>query len=485
MTRRSEESGSESRQSERRGRARRQGGIAARILAPFADIRADEATGALLMAAQAFVLLGVYYLIKPVRESWILPGGAEVKTYAAAAQAIALIFVARGYEALARRVRRDKLIACVTALASLGLVVFYVLAQSGADVGLAFFLWVGGFQLLLVAQFWAFASDVYTAEQGRRIFALLGAGAALGSVGGAQAARLAMRALETPAHLLPVAATILLIAPLLAVLAHHRQAPARREVDAPPPAEVTIPAREAEHHAPAIDARSVALKLLADPYLRLVALFTVLLNCASTVGEYALDRALLAEAQIAVATQSAASVEQYVGAFKADYYGAVNLLVLVLQLFAVSRLMRWGGERVAISLLPFVVLIGAMATMGAAVTGLLPVLGVLAIARLAESGVAHSIQSTARQSLFLVTSREAKWGGRAFIDTVTWRLGDVMGAVVVAIVAAAGGGAAHAAGVVFALACGWLWVVRSLCREHRERSGEPQVSLAALSQRSI
>ena len=40
----------------------------------------------------------------------------------------------------------------------------------------AFFLWIGIFSLVVIAQFWAFANDVYTVEQGKRLFAIVGFG---------------------------------------------------------------------------------------------------------------------------------------------------------------------------------------------------------------------------------------------------------------------------------------------------------------------
>ena len=44
-----------------------------------------------------------------------------------------------------------------------------------------YFLWVGIFNLMVIAQFWAFANDLYTPEQGKRIFPLIGVGSSLGA----------------------------------------------------------------------------------------------------------------------------------------------------------------------------------------------------------------------------------------------------------------------------------------------------------------
>lgn len=433
----------------------RGGGLAARLLAPFADVRPGEAATALAMAAQGFLLLTVYYLLKPVRESWILPGvagldGAELKTYLAAVQAVALVAVARGWAGLARRLRRDRLIGAAIGTAIACLAGFWALHAAGVEVAIAFTLWLGAFQLLLIAQFWSFATDLYTPERGRRVFAVLGAGAALGSVVGAQVARALMRWVHDPVWLLPIAAATLALVPALAALVHRREA-------------VTEPVA-----VPGLAPAGVVARLIADPYLRRVAAFTVLLNAIATLGEYALDRTLLASAAQAVAHGEVESVELYVGAFKADYYAAINLLVLVLQLFAVARVLRVLGERAALAILPAFVVIAAVLALGAG-SAALPMLAVLAVARVVENGIAHSIQGTARQALYLVTTREGRWSGRALIDTAFWRGGDVLGAVLVAGLAACGGSPMHAIAVSLGLGLVWLAVVRSLGRAHAAR----------------
>ena len=79
-------------------------------------MRAGEALTALLLALNIFCLLAAYYLLKTIREPLILttPGGAEVKSYAAAAIAILLIVLVPLYGAVASRVSRVRLINGVT-----------------------------------------------------------------------------------------------------------------------------------------------------------------------------------------------------------------------------------------------------------------------------------------------------------------------------------------------------------------------------------
>src|SRR4051794_12210346 len=154
-----------------------------RSLRLFADVRAGEGGTVLLLALNVFLLLASYYFIKPVREALILSGeGAEVKSYAAAGQALLLLVLVPAYGLLADRLPRRGLLNSVTAFFIVCLFGFYVLARAGVPVGVPFFLWVGIFNLMIIAQFWSFANDLYTKEQGERLFALVAFGGSAGAV---------------------------------------------------------------------------------------------------------------------------------------------------------------------------------------------------------------------------------------------------------------------------------------------------------------
>ena len=127
-------------------------------------------------------------MASPVREREALileGGGAEVKSYAAAGQVVLLAFLVPLYARLAGRFERRKLIAVVTLFFMACLVVFYALALAKAPIGVVFFLWVGIFNLMVPAQFWAFANDIYTKDEGERLFPVVQFGGSLGAVLGA------------------------------------------------------------------------------------------------------------------------------------------------------------------------------------------------------------------------------------------------------------------------------------------------------------
>src|SRR3954468_22318872 len=144
-----------------------------RALRVVADVRPGEGLTALGLATALFLLLMAYYIIKPVREALILqhPAGAEYKSWMGAAIAALLLVVVPAYGKLADRLPRNRLVTGVTLFFASHLLLFYAASttpgfKGSLWLGLGFFLWVGIFNMLLVAQLWAFANDLYEQEQG-------------------------------------------------------------------------------------------------------------------------------------------------------------------------------------------------------------------------------------------------------------------------------------------------------------------------------
>ena len=136
-----------------------------------------------------FLILTAYYILKTVREALILgEGTAELKSYLSAGQVVVLAFVVPFYGRLVARFPRIKLINIVTVFFIVCPPVFYLLAQVGVPLGIIYFVWIGIFNLMIVAQFWSFANDVYSKEEGERLLVIVGLGASLGAVAGARVA---------------------------------------------------------------------------------------------------------------------------------------------------------------------------------------------------------------------------------------------------------------------------------------------------------
>jgi AAA family ATP:ADP antiporter len=115
-------------------------------------------------------------------------GSAAQKTYLAVGEVFLLALIVPAYGYLVRRLERRRLINAVTGLFVACLLVFYALGHAGARLGIAFFLWISIFNMMIVAQLWSFANDLYDKDEGERLFPIIGFGAALGAVLGASVA---------------------------------------------------------------------------------------------------------------------------------------------------------------------------------------------------------------------------------------------------------------------------------------------------------
>jgi AAA family ATP:ADP antiporter len=434
-----------------------------RWLSVFTEVQKNEGTGALLLAANVFCLLGSYYLLKTVREALILSeGGAEVKSYAAAAQAMILLLIVPAYGALAARVNRIWLINGVMLFFVSHLVVFHHLAAQGVHIGVPFFLWVGIFNLVIVAQFWAFANDLYTHERGQRLFPLVGIGASLGAWVGARLASRLMAAHAGPHQLLLIAAIGLIVCIGLTHCVNHRERSQR------------APAADDPADEPLGPEGGFRL-ILASRYLRLIALMVILLNVVNTIGEFLLGKLVVAEASRALADGTAAGLNrsQLIGIFYGDFFGWVNLVSLLIQLFVVSRVFKRFGVRGALFVLPLVAFVsyGGLAV--------LPVLAAVRIGKVLENSTDYSLQNTARHALFLPTSREAKYKAKQAIDGFCWRLGDVLQAIIVFTGVRLALGVSQFALLNELLVVIWLAVIVGIYREHRRLIAVDEVERAA------
>ena len=126
-----------------------------RALRIFGDVRPGEGVQALLMFSNVFILLLAYYILKTVREPLILTtGGAELKSYAAGAQAAVLLGYVPLYGWLVSSLSRSRLLVTVVLGFVACIQLFFVGGQLGVPyLGFAFYVWVGIFSLAIVAQF--------------------------------------------------------------------------------------------------------------------------------------------------------------------------------------------------------------------------------------------------------------------------------------------------------------------------------------------
>ncbi len=499
-----------------------------RLLRLFTEVRAGEGWTAVLLALNIFLILTAYYTLKPVREGLILgEGSPELKAYMSAGQAILLIGAVKLYGWLTDRVPRRRLINSVTFFFIACLVVFYFLAQLDVPLGIVFFLWLGIFNLMVPAQFWSFANDVYTKEEGERLFPIVGFGASAGAVLGAVIAGALIGPLGVY-QLMLLAGGVLLVS-LVATNYLDRRERTRTETDIPnalSTAELSASGAftredllkaiqeyelqsEAERRAqreqsttdgaaegrqgpgrpkPELpgDSESVADELsktwtlspdargrgafelvFRTRYLLLIAFLILITNWVNTTGEYILGSVVSDAAAEAIASGEAVGVTEteWIGGFYASFFGVVNVAGLIIQLFLVSRIVKYFGVRTAVLILP-VIALGAYALLA-----FYPVLALVRWAKRSENSTDYSLQNTVRNMLFLPTTREEKYKAKQAIDTFFHRAGDVLSAVAVFVgTTFLAFGAGQFALFNVALVLLWLVIAYRIGREYRRKT---------------
>jgi ATP:ADP antiporter, AAA family len=426
-----------------------------RALSLFADVRPGEGVTASLLMVNVFSLLTAYYIIKPVREALILgEAGAEIKSYASAGQAALFLIIIPLYSMLASRLNRVWLINGVTAFFISNLAIFFVLGRLGVALGVVFYLWVGLFNLMLVAQSWAFANDIYTQKTGERLFGVVGIGASVGAIFGALLAGWMFKPVG-PYTMMLVSASLLGVSMILTNWTHHRE---KRQL-------MLVRASSSGESAEKPLGTSGGFQLIfKSRYLLLIAFLVLISNCVNTTGEFILGKTVETSAQtVASGNGDPATAEKtYIGQFYADFYFWVNLIGAALQMFVVSRLMQFYGARIALILLP------VLALGGYSLLAVAPILSLIRVAKIGENAVDYSVQNTARHALFLPMSREAKYKAKTAIDSFFWRMGDTVSGMLVFAGTQLALSLRAFAGVNVALVVIWLGIVLAVIRRSKQ-----------------
>lgn len=404
-----------------------------RFLRVFTDVRAGEGAIALLLFANVFLILCSYYFVKPLREGWIAVAGVaslskmEVKAYSSFGQSVLLLPIVWLYGRLADRYRRSALITRATIFCLSNMVIFWFLQpdffiRNLPGTGIAFYLWVGLFGVFVVAQFWAFAADVYSDEQGRRLIPLVAIGATAGAAMGSWITDVIVSRKIVPTEYLLIAAMVpLALSIALTRLADTRQTAASKRVADEPKQVGGI-------------GRGALPLVFRTPFLLAVGGITLLLSWVNTNGENLLFRVVqdvLAQQATAQGITGESAILDFTRdgttAFYGNFFFWVNICALFLQAVVASRLLKYGGFGATLLMLPAIALI-SYSTMW-----ILPVLAVVKMMKIAENSTDYSINNTARHVLWLPVTAEMKYKGKPAIDSLFVRVGDGLAALTVLV----------------------------------------------------
>ena len=394
--------------------------------------------------AYFFTLLAGYYVLRPLRDQMGIAGGVKNLPWLFTATFLSLLVAQPIYGALVARLPRVKFIPIVYHFFVANLVLFWALLTFDAEkviVARVFFVWVSVFNLFAVAVFWSLMADLFTAEQGKRLFGFIGAGGTAGALLGPVVTIFLSTPLG-PVNLL-IAAAVFLEAAVFCVYRIESLANAPTEVD---------PGRQRVGGG----AFAALPELIRSPYLLGVAAWVSLLSFGATIAYFAQANIVSASIHGAAAqTRLFASIDLVVG-----------LLSLATQVFATGKFLKRFGTGIAAAALPSVYIVGFAALAVA------PSLSVVVTLQVMQRWMNFAIANPARQVFFTVVGREEKYKAKNLIDVVIYRGSDALYGWVYDSLQALGLKLGAIALCALPVAAGWLILSTALGRTQERLTTE-------------
>jgi AAA family ATP:ADP antiporter len=370
------------------------------------DVRRNEITAMTWSCLYFFCLLSGYYIIRPFRDQMAVAGGTRNIPWLFTATMVAMFAAHPPFAALVTKYSRRQFIPWANRFFISNLAIFFVLLHvlpEGQQVwaGRVFFVWTAVFNLFIISNFWSFMTDVFTPEQGKRLFGFLGFGGTFGGIVGSLVTSLLAEPLR-PVNLLLISMALLELSTF-----------AVRRLN-----QMSSQGHTGARHSGSSDAIiggslwAGLTKAAQSPYLLGICLYMMLFTIGSTT--LYLQQAAIADTQFA---DSGART-----AFFAKVDLAVNTLTLFTQIFLTGRIVRALGVAVTLTLLP------ALSMIGFGSLAMWPSIAVFVVFQVLRRAGEFAVARPTREVLYTVVPREDKYKAKHFIDTVIYRLGDQIGA---------------------------------------------------------
>ena len=432
--------------------------IVKRILEKIVDVRPNEIRALWLGFVFHFLILTGYYIMRPIRDSIAAGSRLETLPWMFTATLVAMLIANTLFAAIVARMSRRKFIPLAYTFFIFNLALFFVLMRTCPPtqqvwIGRALYVWVSVFNLFNTAIFWAFMTDLFTVEQGKRLYGFIAVGGSLGGILGPYITARYVRDIG-PANLLAVAAIMFVIASLLVQFFPSRFTDKNEAQTREEPIGGSI--------------WSGITHIGRSPYLLGLAASMLLYTTTSTWAYFQQSDL----AREALKDANARTV------FLANLDMWVNSITVVIQIFLTGRLLKWFGVGFTLVAMPFVSMIGFAAM------GIAPSLALLAVFQVARRVAAYALMRPSREILFTVLRREDKYKVKSVTDTLGYRTGDQIGAWSYGGLNALGLGLPSISFVAVPVVAGWcalcFWLGKKqseLALVQRQEKQEPSVTI--------
>jgi AAA family ATP:ADP antiporter len=406
-----------------------------------------------------FCLLCGYSILRPVRDEMAIEGGLKHLPWMMTATFLTMLAATPLFGWLSARCSRYRLLLTVYAFFIVNLLAFYALMMSHLYpewVARSFFVWLSVMNLFIVSVFWSFMADLFTPEQGARLFGVIAAGGSSGALVGP---------LITTGLTFVVPVSVLMLASMLFLTlclgcvyrldrwgreqsAHHQSRPGD----------------------PLRGSFLAGIRLtMSSPYLLGICGYLAFLTVTATFL-YLEQTRLVSEYfdQPEARTRLFSSLDFTTG-----------LLTWLTQIFVTTRVISRFGLVAPLLFLPVISLIGFLGI------ALWPTLAVYVVFSVLRRVGEYALSKPAREVLFTVVSREEKYKAKNFIDTAISRGGDASTGWLVTGIRALGATTAHIALACVPLMIAWAWLATVLAREEKRRSAATVSSMTERSHRTL
>jgi AAA family ATP:ADP antiporter len=412
--------------------------------AHFFGARPEELVPLVWAFAYFFCLLCGYSILRPVRDEMAIEGGIENLPWMMSGTFLTMLAVTPLFGWLSARCSRVRLLLTVYAFFITNLVVFYVLMSSHLYpewVARGFFIWLSVFNLFVVSVFWSFMDDLFTPEQGARLFGVIAAGGSSGALIGPLLTTGLTFVFSVP--VLMLASSVFLVLCMGCMSRLERWGSERSERHQPHPGD------------PLGGSFLAGVRLtFSSPYLLGICGYLVLLTTTATFLYFEQAR-LVAE----YLDQPEARTRFFSGL---DF--VTSLLTWGTQLFLTNRVIGRLGLVAGLLFLPVISLVGFLGV------ALGPTVAVYVAFSVLRRVGEYALSKPAREVLFTVLSREEKYKAKNFIDTAISRGGDASTAWLVTGVKALGVTTTHIAWALVPLMLVWVWLAHVLARRKEQMS---------------
>jgi AAA family ATP:ADP antiporter len=419
------------------------GGLFYRLLRRVIDVRPEEVRVVGWCWLYIFSVLSSYYIIRPIRDQMGVAGGVNNLQWLFTGSLVGMLLLNLPFAWLVAKLPRSRFIPITYHFFVVNILLFAAILhwsdpRSAVWIGRIFFIWVSVFNLFVVSVFWQMNVDLFSPEQGKRLFGMIAAGATVGAiVGSSLTASLAHYV--SPIFLM-IGSALLLEVAVFSVGRLSRLSPTLQRRPVGSGGEKTIGG----------GIFGGIVHTFRSRYLVNVGVFLLLFSVTST---------FLYMEQAGIVSRSFSSRGAQI-TFFATVDLLVNVLTLVIQLFLTGRILLTFGVALSLGLLPALTIIGFGAL------ALLPTIAAVAVFQVLRRAADYAIARPTRELLFTVVAREDRFKAKSFIDTIVYRTGDQVGAWSTAVLRGLGLGTAELALVAIPIAA--LWLVNGLWLGRRQ-----------------